>query len=80
MQLFVLLVPLVADRLLDFLPLLHDGGGDDDNGGVCTVQGRLGGSRNRANLPDIEHYTTNTSEHLCLHRLVEVPGTRAKIT
>ena len=29
MQLFVLSVPFVADRLLDFLPLLPDGGGGD---------------------------------------------------
>ena len=32
MQLFVLLVPLVVDRLLDFPPLLHDGGGGDGVG------------------------------------------------
>ena len=32
MQLFVLLFPLVVDRLLDFPPLLHDGGGGDGVG------------------------------------------------
>ena len=38
MQLFVLLVPLVADRLLDFLPLLHDWGGGDGDGRVTQLK------------------------------------------
>ena len=38
MQLFVLSVPLVADRLLDFLPLLPDGGGGDGDGRVAQLK------------------------------------------
>ena len=38
MQLFVLLVPLVADRLLDFLPLLYGGVGGDGDGRVTQLK------------------------------------------